>query len=97
VRKFEFTGIFKVRNQDERDAQAKLAEQADPSDWMENYVQRVSEIMLGWRDVADENGASIPYSVDAIRMAVRGAHGLAFMNGLNKAISEYEGGSKAKN
>lgn len=97
VRKYEFIGIFRRRNQDEKDAAIRDSQNDDPSEWLENYVRRVSDILVGWRDVVDGAGAPIPYSADALRKALRSVSGNAFMVGLNDAIAEYETGSKAKN
>jgi hypothetical protein len=97
IRKFEFTGMFKRRNQDDRDDAAKQAEDSDPAEWVENFVDRIKDIMVGWSGVSDADGNALPFSIPNLRKACRSVTGPALIVGINKAVSEYEFGTKVKN
>lgn len=95
TRKWEFTGTFKRLNADEKEALDKDIE--DQTDWVERYVKKTMGIMVGWEDVCDEDGNPLPYSRESLRAAVRSTYGNQIMIGINRAIAQYESGSKAKN
>lgn len=101
TRKFEFTGVFRRLDADEKDAflkEVSLNNSIDSNtDWVETFIDRISQIMVDWKDVCDEDGKPVAYSRDALRRAVRSPSGGAVMNAINTAISQFESGAKAKN
>lgn len=105
IQKFEFTGTFKLLNDDDREAltaEAKLSEPAAGSEeganaWKDRSVDNIMKVMTGWKGVADEAGTPIEFSHDALRAAARSAQGISILRAINIALSEISTGSRAKN
>ncbi|HYD79844.1 MAG TPA: hypothetical protein VEC06_08545 [Paucimonas sp.] len=101
TRKYEFMGVFKRLNGDEKDALDKeieaQAENDGSVDWLEQYLTRTMKVMVGWKDVVDENKEPLPYTRETLRAAVRAPSGAAFIAAVNRAIAQLEHGAKAKN
>jgi hypothetical protein len=100
TRKFTFTGVFRRLSEDQKEQFGKdVGNDAMSSDtnWVESFIERVMQIMVGWEDVCDHDGKSVEFSAEALRRAIRAPSGVAVMKGINRAITEYETGTKAKN
>ncbi|QJE03042.1 hypothetical protein HH212_26155 [Massilia forsythiae] len=106
INKFEFTGIFKLLNDDARDALAAEAKQTNPenfdenepaSAWKERAVDSILKTMVGWKGVADESKTPIEFNRDNLLAAARSAHGVSILRAINTAMAEITTGARAKN
>jgi hypothetical protein len=105
INKFEFTGTFKLLDDDERDALAESGKQAAPSGddteldqaWKERAVDNILKVMIGWKNVCDENRTPIDFNRDSLLAAARGVHGLSVLRAINTALGEISTGSRVKN
>jgi hypothetical protein len=106
INKFEFTGTFKLLDDDEREAlaaEAKLAE-PDSSDedeptgaWKERAVENILKTMTDWKQVVDQSKNPIDFNRENLLTAVRGVHGVSILRAINTAMAEIVTGARAKN
>lgn len=104
IAKHEFTGVFKLLDDDERDAQIAAiksndTERADEPDsaWKERSVDGILMSMVDWKQVCDADRAPIEFNRDNLVALVRTAHGVSILRALNTAIGEIRTGARAKN
>jgi hypothetical protein len=106
--KHEFTGEFKLLDDEERKALADEAPTLDADDigdqttvteidWKEQSVDNILKAMTGWKGVCDESKTPMEFNRDTLLSIARSAHGLSFLRGINKALGEISTGAKAKN
>lgn len=106
---FEFTGTFKLLDDDDRKALVDSAVSIDPDDigdgqatsveidWKAQSVDNILKVMTDWKQVVDESKTPIPFNRDSLLAVVRGARGLSILRGINTAINEIAAGARAKN
>lgn len=104
ISKFEFTGTFKLLDDDEREAQAEVLKSSEPAGedepdnaWKARAVDGILMSMTDWKSVVDESKNPIDFNRDNLLAAVRSAHGLSILRGINVAIGEIRTGARAKN
>ena len=101
VRTFEFTGIFRRLSADEKEALGKEVGDDmmndDQVDWVQNFIDRTMQVMTGWEGVVDQDKNKLEFTAEALRRAIRAPSGASFMKAINRAITEFETGTKAKN
>jgi len=105
INKFEFTGTFKLLDDDEREAlaaEAKLSEPDAADDeptgaWKERAVDNILKTMTDWKQVVDEAKTPIAFNRDNLLTAVRGVHGVSLLRAINTALAEIVTGARAKN
>jgi hypothetical protein len=104
IAKHEFTGVFKLLDDDDRDAQIAALKVGEPenadepdSAWKERSVDGILMSMVGWKQVCDENKAPIEFNRDSLLAAARSVHGLSILRAINTAIGEIRAGARAKN
>jgi len=104
IAKHEFTGVFKLLDDDERDAQiaamkSNEAESADEPDsaWKERSVDGILMSMVDWKQVCNADKSPIEFNRESLLGLVRTAHGLSILRAINTAIGEIRAGAKAKN
>jgi len=96
-KKYEFTGIFKRLNDEQKKALSEIDRTGDDAEWTESYLNRTMEIMVDWKGVVDKNKEPIPYNRDNLRKAILAVNGMATITGITRAMGQIEGGIKAKN
>lgn len=106
IQKFEFTGTFRLLNDDAKEAMAAeiKAESADAgiveeggNAWKESSIDNIMKIMTGWKGVVDESKTPIDFTRDNLRAVVRSAQGVSVLRAINTAISEISIGARSKN
>ena len=106
INKFEFTGIFKLLDDDEREAlaaEAKLAAPDTPDEdeptsaWKERAVDNILKTMTDWKQVVDQSKNPIDFNRENLLTAVRGVHGVSILRAINTAMAEIVTGARAKN
>lgn len=104
IAKHEFTGVFKLLDDDDRDAQLAALKAGEPesadepdSAWKERSVDGILMSMVDWKQVCDENKSPIEFNRDSLLAAVRSVHGLSILRAINMAIGEIRAGARAKN
>jgi hypothetical protein len=113
VQRYEFTGLFKLQTDDERDAfelEAKNAAQAQAdqangeqdatvlaSAWKDGMIDRVMQVMTGWKGVVGDDDQPLDFNRDTLRAAARGTRGTSILRAINVAVSEINAGARAKN
>lgn len=106
IAKHEFTGVFKLLDDDEREALAAAAkaEQADTVDiseqdgaWKQRSVNNILKSMTDWKGVCDESKTPLEFNRDNLLSIARSVHGLSFLRAINVALGEVASGAKAKN
>jgi len=65
--------------------------------WKESMIDKIMDVMTGWKDVADQDGNELPFSRDNLRAAARCPYGIALLRGINVAIGEVSSGARQKN
>lgn len=106
INKFEFTGTFKLLDDDARDAlvaDAKanevdfLDDSAPASAWKEQSVDNILKVMTDWKSVTDETKTPIEFNRDNLLAAARGPYGVSVLRAINQAIKEIQFGAREKN
>jgi hypothetical protein len=109
INKFEFTGEFKLLDDDDRKALVESTPELEPAsiddgeatateiDWKEQSVDNILKVMTGWKQVVDENKTPIDFNRETLLAAARSVHGLSILRGINTAINEIATGARAKN
>jgi hypothetical protein len=106
INKFEFTGTFKLLDDEDREAlaaEAKLNEPAEGDDsepsgaWKERSVDNILKVMTDWKQVVDESKTPIDFNRDTLLAAARSPHGLSILRAINTAMGEIAAGARAKN
>lgn len=113
TQKYEFTGLFKLQTDDERDAfelEAQKAAQAQAdqangeqdvtvlaSAWKDGMLDRILQVMTGWKGVVGDDDQPLDFTRETLRAAARGARGTSVLRAINVAVSEINAGAKAKN
>jgi len=105
IGKFEFTGVFRLLDDDEKEALAAESKISEPADddsepvgaWKERTVDDILKVMTGWKGVVDENKSAIEFNRAALLAAVRSPHGLSILRGITNAMSEVATGGRVKN
>jgi hypothetical protein len=113
TQKYEFTGLFKLQTDDERDAfelEAQKAAQAQDeqaageqdvtvlaSAWKDGMIDRIMQVMNGWKGVVGDDDQPLDFTRDTLRAAARGTRGTSVLRAINVAVSEINAGAKAKN
>lgn len=106
IGKFEFTGVFKLLDDDAKEAltaeaKAAGADTADENEpdnaWKVRTVDNIVKVMTDWKSVVDETKTPIPFSRDSLLAAARSAHGISILRAINVAITEVATGARAKN
>jgi hypothetical protein len=103
---FQFTGVFKRLTEDEYDAIMKPQLVVDQNDIVpgksraaviaEN-AELFPQLMTGWEDVRDAQGATVPFSVEVLRQQIVGANGTHLSIGLWQAVHEIRNGARLGN
>jgi hypothetical protein len=112
TQRFEFTGVFKLLNDDQRDAleqatdtPALATEGGDAADaapalagaWKDAMIDRILWTMTDWKGVVGDDDQPLPFSRDSLRAAARGTRGVSVLRAINMAIGEISQGARAKN
>jgi hypothetical protein len=106
INKFEFTGTFKLLDDDEKEALAAEAKQneADANDsdepdnaWKEGVADRILSRMVGWKQVVDESKNPIDLNRVTLLGILRSPHGMSILAGINRAMREITFGAREKN
>lgn len=106
IKAHEFTGVFLLLNDDQKEALADEAKQADPGEadenepagaWKERSVDHILKVMTGWKQVCDESKNPIDFNRETLLAAVRSAHGISILRAINTAIAEINTGARVKN
>jgi hypothetical protein len=106
IGKFEFTGTFKLLDDDAKEllsaeakaAGADVADDSEPDNaWKVRTVDNIVKVMTDWKGVADETKTPIEFTRDNLLSAARSAHGISILRAINVAISEIATGARAKN
>lgn len=113
TQKYEFTGLFKLQTDDERDAfelEAQKAAQAQTdqangeqdvtvlaSAWKDGMIDRIMQVMTGWKGVVGDDDQPLDFNRETLRAAARGTRGTSVLRAINVAVSEINAGAKAKN
>jgi len=106
INKFEFTGTFRLLDDDEKEALAADAKIVEPSDndesepagaWKERAVDNILKTMTGWKQVVDESKSPIDFNRDTLLAAVRTPHGISILRAINTALAEIATGARVKN
>jgi len=106
INKFEFTGTFKLLDDDQREALAADAKLTEPdagdsvepdNAWKERAVDNILKVMTGWKQVVDESKTPIDFNRDSLLAAARSPHGISILRAINTAITEIATGARAKN
>ncbi|WP_198116933.1 hypothetical protein [Massilia rhizosphaerae] len=101
ISKFEFTGTFKLLDDDDREALFPEADSADEEASTafvkEQTVDNILKIMVDWKQVVDESKTPIEFNRDNLLAAARSVNGLAILRAINNAIGEIRVGARAKN
>lgn len=100
--KHTFTGVFKVLDEDERDAlfpdaAEKLESEVNSASALESAVDDILKVMIDWKQVVDENKVPLDFNRDTLLAAARSASGFSFLQGLWTAMREIRTGARAKN
>jgi hypothetical protein len=106
ISKFEFTGTFKLLDDDAKEAlvaEAKAntdaageTEQAVNA-WKVVSVDAILNYMTDWKGVVDESKTPIDFNRDNLLAVARSAQGLSIIRAINTAIGEINTGARAKN
>lgn len=113
TQKYEFTGVFRLQTDDERDAfelAAKEAAKAQAeqaageqdvtvlaSAWKEGMVDRIMQVMTDWKGVVGDDDKPLEFTRETLRAAARGTRGTSVLRAINQAVSEVNAGARAKN
>jgi hypothetical protein len=106
IRKFEFTGIFNLLDDDAKDAIAADARAAAPAEngseesvnaWKAVAVDRIMNFMTDWKGVVDPDKNPVAFSEDSMLAIARTSLGVSFLRGINTAINEINVGARTKN
>lgn len=106
INKFEFTGTFKMLDDDQKEALSAEAQQNEPAEadenepagaWKERSVDHILKVMTGWKQVCDEAKNPIDFNRETLLAAVRGPHGVSILRAINTALAEISTGARAKN
>ena len=105
LKKFEFTGTFRLLDDDAKDALAAKTKdlptdpetEAGSNAWKETSVDNILEFMSDWSGVVDAKKTPIEFSRDNLLAAVRSLHGISILRAITTAIGEVATGHIAKN
>jgi hypothetical protein len=113
TQKYEFTGLFKLQTDDERDAfeleaqkaaKAQAEQEAGDQDvtvlasaWKDGMIDRILQVMTGWKGVVGNDDQPLEFNRDNLRAAARGTRGTSVLRAINVAVSQINAGAKAKN
>lgn len=111
IQKFEFTGIFKLLSDDEKDALAPAVAALDDSAadgdvqkaadlagaWKESMIDQIMGVMTGWKSVVGADDQPIEFNRDNLRAAARGPRGVGLLRAINTAVGEISSGARVKN
>jgi hypothetical protein len=106
IGKFEFTGTFKLLDDDAKEALtaeakaagADTADDAEPDNaWKVRTVDNILKVMTDWKQVVDEAKTPIDFNRDTLLAAARSPQGISILRAINVAISEIATGARAKN
>ena len=56
-----------------------------------------SNILIGWEGIKDEHGQEVTFSREILSAVLLSPDGFAFVNALNRAVSEIRAGARQKN
>lgn len=106
IAKYEFTGTFKLLDDDQKDALAAKTKDDTISDpeteagsnaWKETSVDNIMEFMVGWKGVVDKDKTPIDFCRENLLQAVRSKQGISILRAITTAIGEVGTGHIAKN
>ncbi len=100
TRKYEFLGIFRRLGADEKKEFVdgiQADRNADDENWEDKFLDKICTVLVGWKSVVDQNNVPIEFGRESLRAAIRSPNGGPIMAGLNRAIYQFESGTKAKN
>jgi len=106
ISKFEFTGIFRLLNDDQKEALQAEAKTSDAGEaeqeegtnaWKERSVDNILRVMEGWKSVVDEGKSPIEFNRESLLAAARSVNGISILRAINTAIAEINTGARVKN
>lgn len=105
LKKFEFTGTFRLLDDDAKDALAAKTKdmssdpetEAGSNAWKEASVDNILAFMAGWSGVVDANKTPIEFSRVNLLAAVRSQNGISILRAITTAIGEIATGHITKN
>lgn len=105
LKKFEFTGTFRLLDDDAKDALAAKTKdlavdpetEAGSNAWKETSVDNILEFLSGWSGVVDANKAPIEFNRANLLSAVRSPNGISILRAITTAIGEVATGHITKN
>jgi hypothetical protein len=113
ISKFEFTGIFRLLNDDQKEALKAEADKGEADkgngavgtdgeadsdvNWKELSVDNILRTMEGWKGVVDESKSPIEFNRDNLLAAARSVNGISILRAINTAIAEISTGARIKN
>jgi hypothetical protein len=104
IKKYEFTGVFRRLDDDEKEAIDDELKSADASSgdeggnvWKVRNVDAIMRIMADWKGVADQDKNPIEFTRDNLLAAARSINGTPILRAINIAISEISTGALTKN
>lgn len=106
IQKYEFTGTFKLLDDDQREAlaaevksEALGVESADEGGnaWKERAIDGIMKIMTDWKNVVDQDKKPIEFTRENLRAAARSIDGVSIIRAINIAITSISLGAITKN